>query len=195
MNQRERVLGLLSDGRFHSGAELGRALGIGRSAVWKHVRAVQKLGVDVFAVRGKGYRLASPIELLDLDTIIQGLNPANAATLRGVEVFFEIDSTNRYLVEHAANRRPWPWLCLAESQSAGKGRRGRHWVSPFGGNLYFSLLWRFESGADSLAGLSLVTGVAVAEAIRAMGVDHLGLKWPNDLFHRGRKLGGMLIEL
>lgn len=195
MNQRERILRTLSDGRFHSGAALGKVLGIGRSAAWKHIRAIQDLGVDVFAVRGKGYRLAAPIELLDREKIMRQLSPANADRLRGVEIHFEIDSTNRYLMDHAARGADRPWLCLAESQSAGRGRRGRNWASPFAGNLYFSLLWRFEPGADVLSGLSLVAGAAIAEALRGLGVEDIGLKWPNDLFHRNRKLGGLLVEV
>ena len=186
---------MLSDGRFHSGAALGNALGIGRSAAWKHIHAIQDLGVDVFAVRGKGYRLAAPIELLEREEIVRRLTPANADRLRGVEVYFEIDSTNRYLMDHAVRGGERPWLCFAESQSAGRGRRGRYWASPFAGNLYFSLLWRFEPGADVLSGLSLVAGAAIAEALHGMGVEGIGLKWPNDLFHRNHKLGGLLVEV
>lgn len=195
MTQRERILRLLSDGRFHSGAALGETLGIGRSAAWKHIRAIRKLGLDVFAVRGKGYRLSAPVELLDRHQIMHRLEPHNAGRLRGVEVFFEIDSTNRYLMDHAARGGERPWLCFAESQSAGRGRRGRRWASPFAANLYFSLLWRFDLGADVLAGLSLVAGAAIAEALHRMGIEGIGLKWPNDLFHQNRKLGGLLIEV
>lgn len=195
MTRRERVLRLLSDGQFHSGAELGKTLGIGRSAIWKHVRAVQALGVEVYAVRGKGYRLAAPVEFLDRQGILQSLSLRNADALCGAEVHFEIDSTNRYLLDLAAERSDRPWLCLAETQTAGRGRRGRAWASPFGENLYLSLLWRFELAADALAGLSLVAGVAIAEALAAMGVEGIGLKWPNDLFHDNRKFGGLLIEV
>lgn len=195
MTQRERILRLLSDGRFHSGAALGETLGIGRSAAWKHIRAIRELGLDVFAVRGKGYRLSAPVELLDRQQIMRRLEPRNAGRLRGVEVFFEIDSTNRYLMDHAARGGERPWLCFAESQSAGRGRRGRQWASPFAANLYFSLLWRFELGADVLAGLSLAAGAAIAEALHRMGIEGIGLKWPNDLFHQNRKLGGLLIEV
>jgi BirA family biotin operon repressor/biotin-[acetyl-CoA-carboxylase] ligase len=195
MTQRERILRLLSDGRFRSGAALGETLGIGRSAVWRHVRAIKDLGVDVFAVPGKGYRLAAPIELLDREEIVRRLDPGNAGRLRGLEIRFEIDSTNRYLLDHAARGGERPWLCFAETQSAGRGRRGRRWLSPFGANLYFSLLWRFELGADVLTGLSLVAGAAIAEALHRMGIEGIGLKWPNDLFHENRKLGGLLIEV
>jgi len=195
MSQRERLLRALADGRFHSGAALGEILGVGRSAVWKQVHALEAQGLDVHAVRGKGYQLAAPVELFDREAICAALNPESAGRLRGFEIFFEIDGTNHYLMERAAAGLQGPWLCLAESQSAGQGRRGRRWASPLGRNLYLSLLWRFELGAEALAGLSLVAGVAIAEALEGSGVEGVGLKWPNDLFHDERKLGGLLIEL
>ena len=195
MRKLDRLLCLLADGRFHSGAALGEALGIGRSAVWKQVRAVESSGIEVYAVRGKGYRLASPLELLDREAIIAGLESPPAKLLRGIEIFHRIDSTNRYLMEQAAEGLEAPYLCLAESQFAGRGRRGRSWVSPFGRNLYLSVLWRFELGADALPALSLAAGAAIARALEAMGAAGIGLKWPNDLYHAGQKLGGLLIEL
>ncbi len=195
MHKLEPLLRLLADGRFHSGAALGAAMNIGRSAVWKQVKAIEALGIDVHAVRGKGYRLPAPPELLDRDAILAGLDPAQAGRLRGFEIFYVIESTNRYLMQRAGEGLQGPFLCLAESQSAGRGRRGRPWQSPFGRNLYLSLLWRFETGADALAALSLTAGVAVAEALENLGAADIGIKWPNDLHHDGRKLGGLLIEL
>lgn len=195
MHKLEPLLRLLADGRFHSGAALGGALGIGRSAVWKQIRAVEAMGLEIHAVRGKGYRLAAPLELLDRDLIAAGLESSRAGSLGGIEIFYRIDSTNRYLVERAAEGLEGPYLCLAESQTAGRGRRGRKWSSPFGRNLYLSLLWRFELGADALPALSLAAGVAVAAALEDMGAAGIGIKWPNDLYHAGRKLGGLLIEL
>jgi BirA family biotin operon repressor/biotin-[acetyl-CoA-carboxylase] ligase len=195
MHKLDPLLRLLADGRFHSGVALGEAIGIGRSGVWKQIRALEAMGLEVHAVRGKGYRLAAPLELLDRDAILAGVERSRARRLRGVEIFHRIDSTNRYLVQRAADGLEGPCLCLAESQSAGRGRLGRSWISPFGRNLYLSLLWRFRLGADALPALSLVAGVAVAAALEDVGVAGIGIKWPNDLVHRGRKLGGLLIEL
>lgn len=195
MHRLEPLLRLLADGRFHSGTALGDAIGIGRGAVWKQIRSVRAMGLDVHAVRGKGYRLAAPLELLDREAILAGLERAPARRLRGIEIHYRIDSTNRYLMEKAGEGLEGPFLCLAESQSAGRGRRGRSWISPFGQNLYLSLLWRFERGPDALSALSLAAGVAIAAALAEMGVAGIGIKWPNDLCHGGRKLGGILIEL
>jgi BirA family biotin operon repressor/biotin-[acetyl-CoA-carboxylase] ligase len=86
-------------------------------------------------------------------------------------------------------------VCLAEYQTAGKGRRGRTWVSPFGHNIYLSILWCYQDGPAAIAGLSLAVGVAVVRALQQMGVKDVGLKWPNDIYWQGRKLAGILIEV
>jgi BirA family biotin operon repressor/biotin-[acetyl-CoA-carboxylase] ligase len=86
-------------------------------------------------------------------------------------------------------------VCLAELQHAGRGRRGRLWVSPFAANLYLSLLWRSAAGAAALGGLSLVAGLAVLRSLRAFGIDSAGLKWPNDILVGRAKLAGILIDV
>lgn len=194
MQQRYRLLCLLADGRFHSGEDLGRMLGVGRAAVWKLVRSLEPLGLDVYAVRGKGYRLAEPLELLSRERVLAELEPATAALLHQLEVIPEIDSTNRYLMERARTVMASAKACLAEYQSTGRGRQGRPWISPFGTNVYISVLRRFDVGAEALQGLSLAAGVAVMRALSALGIAELRLKWPNDLVWRERKLGGLLVE-
>ncbi len=194
--RRLALVRLLADGRFHSGEALAAALGVSRAAVWKHVREMSaELGLEVHAVRGRGYRLAAPIELLDRARIADALSPGAAAALAQLEVLDTVDSTNGYLTGRRPPRAGLGIACIAEQQTAGRGRRGRSWVSPFGANLYLSLLWQFELPAVALAGLSLAAGVAVAQALRRLGVAQAELKWPNDLLWRGRKLGGILVEL
>ncbi|VFM98509.1 MAG: BirA family transcriptional regulator, biotin operon repressor / biotin-[acetyl-CoA-carboxylase] ligase [Candidatus Kentron sp. G] len=195
MQQRYRLLALLSDGRFHSGEELGSSLGIGRGAVWKLVHSLKGMGIDTFAVRGKGYRLAEPMELLDRGRILAEMDPEAMGRLSELEILPEIDSTNRYLAERALKGLPDGHACFAEYQSAGKGRRGRDWVSPFGANIYLSLLRHFGTLSDGPQGLSLAVGAAVASALTSAGVTEVKLKWPNDLVWRERKLGGVLLEL
>ncbi len=85
-------------------------------------------------------------------------------------------------------------IFVADRQSAGQGRRGRAWISPAGANIYLSVSRRFSHGLQTLSGLSLVAGLAVVEALQAMGVEQVGLKWPNDLVANGRKLGGLLVQ-
>ncbi|MFQ5642178.1 MAG: bifunctional biotin--[acetyl-CoA-carboxylase] ligase/biotin operon repressor BirA [Thiogranum sp.] len=193
---RYQVLELLADGHFHSGEWLGQQLGISRAAVWKHVRALSGFGLDVHAVRGQGYRLAAPYQSLQEGLIRAALTKRVAAQLQTLEVLRAVDSTSDYLKrtrpEHDVDTVR---ACLAEWQSAGRGRRGRRWVSPYGSSLYLSLaVPTGESGVRS-GGLSLVAAVATLGALQDSGVEELGLKWPNDIFYRGRKLAGILLDL
>src|SRR5690606_20477698 len=119
-----------ADGRFHSGSAMGAALGVSRSAVWKHLRALGSLGVEVFAVPGRGYRLAAPLDLLDEGAIRDAVGGTDRL-LGGLAVVAEVDSTNRHLRQRMLDGAPRGYAVLAERQTAGRGRRGRSWVSPF----------------------------------------------------------------
>jgi BirA family biotin operon repressor/biotin-[acetyl-CoA-carboxylase] ligase len=194
MHPRFLLLRLLADGRFHSGRELGEALGVSRASVWNLVRALPELGVEVIAVHGKGYRLAEGFEPLDPERIRSTLDPMAQGLLAALEVHASVDSTNHVLHERSPGL-PSGTACIAEHQSQGRGRRGRGWVSPYGANLYASLLWRFDLAPAALGPLSVAVGVLVAEALAAQGAPGLGLKWPNDVLWEGRKLAGILIEV
>ncbi len=191
----QRLLLLLADGCCHSGEELGRGLGVSRAAIWKQLQALQAAGLDVGSQRGRGYCLAKPLSLLNAQAIRHHLSPAHNALLTAVEVMASVDSTNSYLLRLAAAQPIGGQLVLAEQQTSGRGRRGRTWVSPLGCNLTFSLGWQYEQGVSSLEGLSLAVGVVLVEAIAALGVEGLSLKWPNDVLLHGRKLGGILLEI
>lgn len=111
-----------------------------------------------------------------------------------VLVFDEIDSTNEYLLTHCDSLTSGS-ICLAESQSAGRGRRGRQWYSPLGQNLYFSLLWKYPPPpSEQLASLSLIVALIIAETFETLGVEDIQIKWPNDIYYQGKKAGGILIE-
>lgn len=189
------LISQLADGRFHSGETLAKQQGVSRMSICKVVHDLQAAGLEVDAVRGRGYRLRRPIELLETSFIHQQLSPAGQAHVADIELFPLIDSTNRYLLQKAEQGAPTGLVCLAESQSDGKGRRGRHWVSPFGASIYVSLLWRFPQQSAEIGGLSLLAGIAIANAIKSLGVDDVKLKWPNDLVWQDRKLGGILLEM
>ena len=188
------LLAALSADHAVSGAELARRLNVTRAAVWKQIEHLRELGAPIEAAAGSGYRLAWPLELLDAERIRGELDPAMRKRLLALAVHWQIDSTSTELQRCAAAATGIE-ACLAETQSAGRGRRGRAWQSPLGGNLYFSLLRRFYSGMAALSGLSLVVGVAVVEALADCGVAGVGLKWPNDVLADGRKLAGVLVEL
>ncbi|GGK03910.1 bifunctional ligase/repressor BirA [Pseudomonas matsuisoli] len=148
-------------------------------------------GLDVHAVPGKGYRLAQPLRLLDRDQ----LAASQGRSAWPIDVLDVVDSTSTEVYRRlVAGARP-PFAVIAEQQSAGKGRRGRQWISPFGQNIYYSVVMEFTSGLEALDGLSLTVGVAVLEALQSLGVEGLGLKWPNDLLIANRKVAGILIEL
>ncbi|WP_318454972.1 bifunctional biotin--[acetyl-CoA-carboxylase] ligase/biotin operon repressor BirA [Photobacterium leiognathi] len=182
------LIQLLADGSFHSGEKLGRALGISRAAIAKQIKVIQGWGLDIFRVQGKGYCLASPIELLDKDKI---LTKSDCAHLELIPV---IDSTNQYLLDRVG-QLPSGSVCLAEYQEAGRGRRGRQWLSPFGSNLYLSIYWRLDAGMAAAMGLSLVVGVAIAETLQQLGAPDVRVKWPNDIYYKDQKLAGILVEM
>lgn len=189
------LLGLLADGRVHSGESLATSLGISRTAIWKQIRRAMDEGIRIETIRGKGYRLLTEMDLLDQNQILQGLSMPRRSAVE-LTVLDEVDSTNAEIVrrrhESGVGRIP---VCIADCQTAGRGRRGRQWQSPRGQNLYLSLGLTFRGSFAMLDGLSLVLGVAVAEALEQLEVPDVGLKWPNDIFLAGSKLAGILVEL
>ncbi|MCL6270016.1 bifunctional biotin--[acetyl-CoA-carboxylase] ligase/biotin operon repressor BirA [Sansalvadorimonas sp. 2012CJ34-2] len=189
----ENLLRLLADGRFHSGEELGSELGVSRAAVWKKLKALSALGLELDAVRGKGYRLPGNIELLNRNIIRESL-PDDMRKSVGVQVELCTRSTNDDVRKLSAASEPWQ-VCMAEHQSHGRGRRGRTWQSPFGASLYFSMLWRVDGGLAALEGLSLAVGLAVVKTLESFGANGLKLKWPNDVLGNNKKLAGVLLEI
>ena len=187
---------VLADGQFHSGTELAEILNVSRSAICKQFKGLSEFGIQHSAVSGKGYRLDYALELLDATTITQLLSKNHQSLLSTLEIHDSLNSTNSYLVDYAQQHAASGIVCFAEHQSAGKGRRGRTWVPPYGSNLYMSILWRFQQGGiAATAGLSLAIGIAVIRALKQHHIDDVSLKWPNDIYSQGKKLGGILIEV
>jgi len=195
MSGRIELLRLLADGALHSGEELAAALDVSRAAVWKRLQQLEERGVAFEARAGSGYRLESPIDLLDPAKIRGKLPQAALERLRNLEVHEALDSTSDRLL--AADELPSGRFdaCLAEFQSAGRGRRGRNWVAPFASGLCLSVNWSYRDAPATLGALSLAAGVAAMRALRRFGFTELSLKWPNDIVHRDGKLGGILIDL
>lgn len=193
MGIQHQLLLQLCDGNFHSGESLANRFGVTRTAIWKACKTLQKnYALQMDAVKGRGYRLAQPLELLNADIITAGLHDRTAIK---IETQLSTDSTNRDLLERASRGELAITALFAEQQTAGRGRRGRAWLSPFGSNLYFSLLWRFTRSVADLPGLGLAIGVAMLRVLQRWNLQGLQLKWPNDLLCQGRKLGGILIEV
>jgi BirA family biotin operon repressor/biotin-[acetyl-CoA-carboxylase] ligase len=192
---REQLIHLLADGEFHSGARLAARLGVSRTAVWKVLHGISELGLEVHSVPKRGYRLSQAIETLSHTRIETKLSTDSLSRVRKLEVLAEIESTNSRLFAVSDLPTGRADVCIAEFQSAGRGRRGRNWTAPYGGGLCLSLNWQFPESPRQIGALSLATGVGVLRALREQGVGGIGLKWPNDILCGGRKLGGILIEL
>lgn len=190
------LLQMMSDGQFHSGEDLGRGLGVSRAAVWKALKRLEDGGYPIQRVRGRGYRVPKGACLLDL-AAIQSALPEQLVNKVSWQLLDSVDSTNaeamRQLAVVAGDAAAY--VCLAEQQTSGRGRRGRDWVSPYAQNIYLSIAMPFSEGAQKLEGLSLLVGLVLVEALEACGFKGCGLKWPNDVLLDGRKLAGILVEI
>jgi BirA family biotin operon repressor/biotin-[acetyl-CoA-carboxylase] ligase len=187
------LLRLLADGDFHSGAALARTLQVSRGTVWNAVRVLEAADLAVYKVRGRGYKLAEPVSLLDARSAARFAG-ADAGRL-SIELVDVVGSTNSELMKRSASDAAAGSVLAAEWQHSGRGRMGRSWQAGVGRALAFSLRWRYPQGAGALAGLSLAVGIAVIRAMRELGAAEAQLKWPNDVLWRGSKLAGILVEL
>ncbi len=194
LDNKRDLITRLADGHYHSGEELGEELGISRAAVWKQLQKLSDLGVELDSCKRRGYRIPGGLSLLDSTIIKSNLSPAVAAAV-ALTVLELVKSTNEVAMSLARDGDAGGSVVLAEMQSAGKGRRGRTWVSPYGRNIYFSTVHHFSGGAAVTQGLSLAVGVIVVQVLQDMGVGDLRLKWPNDILWHGKKLGGILLEI
>lgn len=176
----DAVLTLLADGKPHLLPPMSK------SQRHEILRQLQTWGLTTQRLEDQIYCLEQPLNLLDQQQINRTLQYGQAIVLRSV------DSTNEFLLQNKS--LPSGTICSAEMQTAGRGRRGRQWQSPFAQNLYFSLLWHFEMSAATLQPLSLVVGICLADTLSELGVENISIKWPNDIYLNGRKLGGILIE-
>jgi len=195
---KEHLVKVLASGKFVSGQDIAMELDISRAAISTNVKALVNMGLDVFSVTGKGYKLVHPLYLLDKQQILLFMSREIKETnklIPEIEVHSLIDSTNDYLMRRLPNQLTQGQVCLAEYQSAGRGRRGRQWVSSFGTQIYLSMYWYLEQGLSAAMGLSLLSALAVSDAVFAVSGIQVQLKWPNDIYIEGVKLAGILIDL
>lgn len=188
VEQLKSIIELLSDGGWHTGPGLAQRLKVSRAYVWKLIQQLQEYGLALESISGKGYRLKQHLNLLQQGEINQQLSEDKV----DAQVFMLADSTNQLLKDEGFCHKR---LIIAEYQSAGRGRRGRNWVSPIAANLYWSLGWQTQMPVQKLGGLSLVVGLSLVSALEQLGYKDLALKWPNDLRYQGKKLAGILVEL
>lgn len=187
------ILRRLADGQFQSGEAMARHFGVTRATVWNALQDAEALGVLLFSVRGKGYRLPQPVRFIEPERVLAALGERGATF--ALDLHDRLPSTNTHLLQRVAAGAAHGACVVAELQTEGRGRRGRVWQAGLGNSLTFSVLWRFDCGAGALSGLSLAVGVALMRALTELGVAGAGLKWPNDVLHENRKLAGILIEL
>ncbi len=188
------LLMLLADGQLHSGEWLAEQMGVSPVDVHQQVQRLSAFGLDL-ALKGQGYQLARSVELLDVGDILAAFGTQALARTPQIEILFEVGSTNSRLLSSESPPRGCMKVCLTELQTAGRGRRGRPWLAPFGGSIALSVGWNFGNSARALPCLSLSIGVAIARALRRVGGRGIALKWPNDIWFADRKIGGVLIEL
>lgn len=187
------ILRLLTDGKFHSGEAIAQQFKVSRATVWNALQHAQTLGIEVFSVRGRGYKLPQAVTLLDEQAILSAIGEQRAWFK--LEVHDHLESTNTYLMKKLSSGQAHASCVAANLQTNGRGRRGRIWQAGLGASLTFSLLWRFQCGASALSGLSLAVGVALVRTLHSFGISQAQLKWPNDVLIGREKLAGILIEL
>jgi BirA family biotin operon repressor/biotin-[acetyl-CoA-carboxylase] ligase len=191
-----KALHILSDGNFHSGEKMAADIGCSRVTVWKSISELKSLGINIFSVKKKGYRLPKKISFFNIENIHRELGELNQFV--NLELLNVTDSTNKYL-NASVNVKPHASVVIANIQTKGKGRRGRSWQASVGESLAMSILWKFDKGASGLSGLSLSVGVAIQRLMKKIGINNSFLKWPNDLLilegDNYFKLAGVLIEL
>ena len=190
-----RIVDLLGNGEYVSGAVLGDKLGVSRTAIWKHLNKLLSWGVPIEKVKGRGYCIRGGMELLEADLIQKGMTAQASSLMASLQVLATTRSTNEVVRDHIEQGATKGVVCFAERQTGGRGRHGREWSSPFGRNLYMSLSWGYDGGAAALEGLSLTVGVVVAQVIRSFGVNDVALKWPNDILLERKKVAGVLLEM
>lgn len=186
------LLRLLADGEFHSGEALAQRLGLSRASVNNALRDAAALGLTLHSVRGKGYRLAEPLQWLDAQRV--ALELGHYSRRFDIDVLDHAVSSNTLMLQRASQGAPSGSVLAVEWQTGGRGRMGRMWQSGLGDGLTFSVLWRFEQGLSALSGLSLAAGVAVIRTLHDLDLRGATLKWPNDVMTETGKLAGILIE-
>lgn len=191
----EALIDILADGQIHSGETLAEKLGVSRTAINQYVATLEGYGLDVFRIPGRGYQLAKPLQPLNEHEITDGLAKIFEGQAPMVIVQRVVSSSNDVLRQLLTSTTAAGTTVLAEAQTSGRGRRGKVWYSPYGASLYLSIYWPLSQGIGAAMGLSVVVGIAIANALQRAGIKDVQLKWPNDVYVQGKKLAGILVEL
>ena len=190
-----KLLEIISNGNVYSGQDLAASLNVSRAAIWKSIKHLQALGLEIRAIRGKGYQLLEKFEFLSKEEIRSMMTSKSKKSCKDIGVVFKTNSTNSYLLNQLDNESIHGSVVFAEYQLGGRGRRNKKWISPIGSGICFSVGWRFEVMPISLGLLSLYMGIAVARSLNSLKIKEVGLKWPNDIITTGHKIGGILLDI
>ena len=186
-SRKRQILACLHHERFVSGEVIAQSLSLTRAAINQHIDALKDYGIEIYSVKGRGYKLANPVSLVNESHLVNGIEGR-------CFYFDETTSTNAFMLGHASELKSGD-ICIAEYQSAGRGRRGRQWLSPYAHHIYASMFWRLNNDISHASGLSLVVGCSIVKSLADFGVEGLGLKWPNDIYLDHKKLAGILVEV
>ncbi|MFH0350556.1 MAG: biotin--[acetyl-CoA-carboxylase] ligase [Chromatiales bacterium] len=189
----EQLLKLLADGNIYSTARVASAFGGETPPLETLAALLGSYGVEIEAAGDDRLRLKHPIELLEADRIVTALQRSGSAPHR-MDLAFSIDSTNQALMERAGREDAHRHVCLAEFQRVGRGRRGKAWIAPLGSGLCMSVAWDLRVAPEILLSLGLTMATVTVRVLRNLGIDDVGIKWPNDIWWKNRKLGGILVE-
>ncbi|WHA05067.1 biotin--[acetyl-CoA-carboxylase] ligase [Candidatus Bandiella numerosa] len=186
-----KVVNMLSDEKYMSGAEMAKHLGISRTAIWKIIKVLISYGIDITSDNKLGYKTTQKLILLDRDVIGRNTN----YNLTKLDIFESINSTNEFL-KGTRHQDYQNHICLAEHQSSGNARLKRSWDSPFGQNLYLSIKHYFKKDISFISGLSLITGLSVIRTLSQLNISNkFKIKWPNDIYCEDKKIAGILTEV
>ncbi len=193
MTNKASLLALLRESKsFISGQEISDALGVSRTAIWKHIKALRDDGYEIEAAPGSGYRLVETPDVLSKAEILSRLHTDRIA--RELYYYDSTDSTNTR-IRQMSETAPEGTLAVADKQDFGRGRRGRAWDSPSGCGVYMSLLLKPDIAPSDASMITLVMALAVAGAVNDVTGLKAFIKWPNDIVVNGRKVCGILTEM
>ncbi|HZJ56988.1 MAG TPA: biotin--[acetyl-CoA-carboxylase] ligase [Clostridia bacterium] len=192
---RNKVLKALLDNKdsFISGERISSSLGITRAAIWKHIKTLQHEGFVIDTKPRLGYRLVKIPDILDETILLESIDTGTMG--RNIEVHDTINSTNNRARELALAGAPEGTLIIAETQTVGRGRLGRNWISPKGRGVWMSLILRPDIPPEKAPGITTVIAVAIRRALNQLTGLDFGIKWPNDIIMDGKKVCGILTEM
>lgn len=194
MLQASEVLQCLSCDQYLSGQVLADRFNVTRAAINHHISKLQDLGVAIESVSGCGYRLRYPIYLHNQDYLHDTLTRTCSKRLDVLQCWPQIESTNDAAKTIATPASGMFSVVLAELQTAGRGRRGRIWLAPYGANITLSVVWNLHQSLHTAGLLSPYLAVQIAQVLDRMGVPGIKVKWPNDVYCADKKIAGILIE-